>query len=57
MKIDIKNIKPILNPKDRRAKDPIRFPKVINGYEQQSKRDFHKSLTIEFDMLTKELIK
>lgn len=57
MKIDLKKIKPVLKPKNRKAKDPIRFPRVINAYEGQSKKDFHKSLSLEFEMLTKEIMK
>lgn len=56
-KIDFKNIKPILQPKKRVAKDPVRFPKVINGFENKSKRDFNNYLNMEYKMLITEMFK
>lgn len=55
--MNYKKLKPVLNPKNRKAKDPVRYPKVINGYENKSKRDFTKSLELEINMLIKELNK
>jgi hypothetical protein len=37
--------------------DPIRFPKVINGFEGQSKKDFEKSLNIEQEHLLNQMLK
>jgi hypothetical protein len=55
--IDVKNIKPILQPKKRLAKDPIRFPKVIGEFEIKSKRDFTTNLQMELKMLINEMYK
>lgn len=39
--IDVKNIKPILQPKkDPKVTDPPRFPKIINSYEDTAKKMF-----------------
>ena len=46
--MDYKSLKPILKTKKNpQVKDPIRYPNVINGFENQSKRDFSKSLESE----------
>lgn len=56
-KVDYKNIKPILEPKKREAKDPVRFPKVISKFEDKSKRDFTNYLQMEMKMLATEMNK
>jgi len=55
MKEELKNIRPILKKKESRVTDPVRFPLVINGYEDQSKRDFAKSMSIEQEHLFKQM--
>ena len=50
--IDFKKIKPVLN---KNTKDPVRYPKVILGYEGKSKRDFNVYLQAETKMLIKEM--
>lgn len=41
----------------RNVKDPVRFPKVILAYEDKSKGDFKKSLQLEGNHLSVELLK
>lgn len=53
--IDVKNIKPILQPKKRIAKDPIRYPNVISIFEEKSKRDFTTYLQMETKMIVTEI--
>lgn len=45
----------ILKPKKKLVKDPVRYPKVIKIYEGESKKDFNKSLSLEIEMLKKEM--
>jgi hypothetical protein len=47
-KIDFKKLKPV--PK---MQDPIRYPKVTGKIEEESKRDFTRSLSLESKMLIK----
>ena len=56
MKEELKNIRPILK-REPKMVDPIRFPKVINGFEGQSKKDFEKSLNIEQEHLLNQMLK
>lgn len=51
MKEELKNIRPILKKKDPIMRDPVRFPRVINTFENQSKKDFSESLKIEQEHL------
>ncbi len=46
MKIDLKKLRPV--PK---MQDPIRYPKVTGKIEEQSKKDFERSLSLESKML------
>ena len=55
MKEELKNIKPILKKKDPIMRDPVRFPNCINGFENQSKRDFSQSLSLEQEHLLNEM--
>lgn len=55
--IDFKKIKPILEPKNRVATDPIRFPKVIGTFEDKSKKDFAVNIQMELKMLVNEMYK
>lgn len=57
MKEELKNIRPILKKKDPQVKDPIRFPNVILGFENQSKKDFSESLKIEQDHIFSQMEK
>lgn len=50
-----KAIKPVLEPKKRKAKDPVRYPKVIEPIEDGSKRRFTTYLQMEQKMLLKEM--
>lgn len=53
--MDLKNIKPIFKKKEQKVKDPIRYPKVIEVYEDESKRGFVEALQIEQEMLFKKM--
>lgn len=57
MKEELKNIRPILKKKDTQVKDPVRFPNVINKFENQSKKDFSESLKIEQEHLYSQMDK
>lgn len=37
--IDIKTVRPIVKKERAGVKDPVRFPDVINGYENETKRN------------------
>lgn len=37
--IDIKTVRPIVKKERTGVKDPVRFPDVINGYENETKRN------------------
>ncbi len=39
-KFNIKTAKPIINTINHQVLDPVRYPKVINGYEQKSRASF-----------------
>lgn len=54
--IEYKNLKPILKKKNPQVKDPVRFPNVINSFENQSKRDFASSLELELKQLHKTML-
>ena len=55
--MDFKKIKPILQTKKKpKVTDPVRFPRVINNYEDQSKRDFAKSIHLEGMQLNKMML-
>lgn len=57
MKEELKNIRPILKKKNPIMRDPVRFPNVINGFENQSKKDFSESLKIEQEHLYSQMEK
>lgn len=40
MELDGKKLKPILKPKNPKVIDPPRYPNIINGFENQTKRNF-----------------
>ncbi|MCK9544768.1 MAG: hypothetical protein M0R03_22355, partial [Novosphingobium sp.] len=52
-----KAMRPVLEPKKRTAKDPIRYPKVIEPIEDRSKRTFTTYLQMEQKMLVNEINK
>ena len=53
--IDLKNIKYV--PIKHVAKDPVRFPKVINVFEEKSKKDFKESIKLEIQHVIKEALR
>lgn len=56
-KEDLKGIRPILQTKKNpTVKDPVRFPKVIDEYENKSKRDFANSLSLEQQQLFSKML-
>ena len=54
--IDIKTVKPIVKKESAGVKDPVRFPDVINGYENESKRLFNEELNILFADIVKKMV-
>lgn len=57
MQIDAKTIKPILQPKKNpEVKDPPRYPKIINGYEDTAKRMFAVTIGQTIKDLTDKMI-
>ena len=55
--IKIGNVPLYLQPKKHPiVKDPPRYPKVINGYENIAKRFFHKSLESMLKGLTVRIV-
>jgi len=52
--MNVKSVRPILKTKKNpKVKDPMRYPNVITGFENQSKRDFGYSLELELKQLQK----
>ena len=49
LKMNYKNLK--YQKKEIKISDPIRYPKIISNYENQSKKDFSESLKIEQEHL------
>lgn len=54
--IDIKTVKPVVKKERAGAKDPVRFPDVINGYENESKRIFNEELNLLFADVVKKMV-
>lgn len=54
--IDIKTVKPIIKRERGGVKDPVRFPDVINGYENESKRVFNEELNLMFADVVKKMV-
>lgn len=52
-----KTMRPVLEPKKRKAKDPVRYPDVIEPIEDGSKRMFTTYLQMEQKMLINEINK
>ena len=52
-----KDLKPILqSKKNPKVTDPIRFPNVVNGYENEFKRNYAEELGGMVAMIGKELV-
>lgn len=54
--IDIKTVKPVVKKERAGVKDPVRFPDVINGYENESKRIFNEELNLLFADVVKKMV-
>ena len=54
--IDIKTVRPIVKKERTGVKDPVRFPDVINGYENESKRIFNEELNLLFADVVKKMV-
>lgn len=54
--IDIKTVKPVVKKERTGVKDPVRFPDVINGYENESKRIFNEELNLLFADVVKKMV-
>lgn len=54
--IDIKTVKPVVKKERAGVKDPVRFPDVINGYENESKRLFNEELNLLFADVVKKIV-
>jgi len=52
-KVDYKKVKSVKN--ENHVKDPVRFPKVIDQIEDQSKRDFRESIELTMNHLQSEM--
>ena len=54
--IDIKTARPVVKKERAGVKDPVRFPDVINGYENESKRIFNEELNLLFADVVKKMV-
>jgi hypothetical protein len=54
--VDIKTVKPVVKKERAGVKDPVRFPNVINGYENESKRLFNDELNLLFADVVKKMV-
>lgn len=54
--IDIKTVRPVVRKERAGVKDPVRFPDVINGYENESKRIFNEELNLLFADVVKKMV-
>jgi hypothetical protein len=56
----MKNINPKTKPfpkrKNSEVKDPPRYPKIINAYEDKAKKDYHHTLKQTINEIAKEMI-
>ena len=55
-KEEFKGVRPVAKHVPKMV-DPVRFPNVINVFENQSKKDFEKSLEIEQEHLLNQMLK
>lgn len=54
--IDIKTVGSVVKKERTGVKDPVRFPNVINGYENESKRLFNEELNLLFANVVKKMV-
>lgn len=54
--IDIRTVRPVVKKERAGVKDPVRFPDVINGYENESKRIFNEELNLLFADVVKKMV-
>lgn len=54
--IDIRTVRPVVKKERAGVKDPVRFPDVINGYENESKRLFNEELNLLFADVVKKMV-
>lgn len=54
--VDIKTVKPVVKKERAGVKDPVRFPDVINGYENESKKIFNEELNLLFADVVKKMV-
>lgn len=54
--IDIRTVRPVVKKERAGVKDPVRFPDVINGYENESKRLFNEELNLMFADVVKKMV-
>lgn len=50
------NIKSFPKRKNSEVKDPPRYPKIINVYEDKAKKDYHHTLKQTINEIAKEMI-
>jgi len=56
-KIEGNKLRPILRPKNSKVTDPPRYPKVINGFENQAKRNYTLTLQKSINEISKLMVK
>ena len=54
--IDIKTVRPVVKKERTGVKAPVRFPDVINGYENETKKIFNEELNILFADIVKKMV-
>ena len=55
--MDFKNLKPILQSKKKpQVTDPVRYPNVVNGYEDEFKKNYAEDLGAMCAEIGKELV-
>lgn len=52
----MKTVRPVVKKERAGVKDPVRFPDVINGYENESKRIFNEELNLLFADVVKKMV-
>jgi hypothetical protein len=55
-KLDIKTVKPLYNTINHKVKDPVRYPKIINPYEEKMRTSFKKVADHLLQDLTKMMV-
>lgn len=54
--IDLKTLRPVVGKERKGVKDPVRFPSVINAYENESKKIFNDEVNLLFADLVKKIV-